>query len=184
MSDWYINVRDETLGPLPESTVNKMIRTSFVTASTKVKRDKWDAWGEAHEFTPFANRIDAHDSRREHEPLFFTYRGRIGRLSFLLQSLIPSAIGLAGLYINYPDSLYPNPEIPVWISTHGTGYLLLLLSSFLGSFPIVRRFHDANYSGTMWFGSLIPFVAPFFALLLQFEKGTDGPNKYGPPPKW
>lgn len=50
-------------------------------------------------------------------------------------------------------------------------------------FPLcIRRLHDLNASG--WY-VLLTF-APFGQLLilwLMFKKGTDGPNKYGPPPE-
>lgn len=44
-----------------------------------------------------------------------------------------------------------------------------------------RRFHDLNVSG--WW-SIIILLIPLSAIGLCFFKGTNGPNKYGEPPKY
>ena len=59
-------------------------------------------------------------------------------------------------------------------------FALALLQVF---FVTHRRLHDLNTSG--WW-QLITFI-PFGQILMIgfiFFKGTDGPNKYGPPPEY
>jgi uncharacterized membrane protein YhaH (DUF805 family) len=46
----------------------------------------------------------------------------------------------------------------------------------------VRRLHDTNKSGSLYFLMMIPLVGPFILLYLCTLPGTPGPNKFGPDP--
>ena len=48
--------------------------------------------------------------------------------------------------------------------------------------PIVRRLHDMDKSGALYFLTWIPLVSLVIGLMLLFCKGTEGPNKYGEDP--
>lgn len=48
---------------------------------------------------------------------------------------------------------------------------------------IVRRIHDLNTSAWWLLITLIPLGGLLF-FALPFKKGTEGPNKYGPPPEY
>jgi uncharacterized membrane protein YhaH (DUF805 family) len=65
--------------------------------------------------------------------------------------------------------------------------LALLAIWWLGTFVphlavMVRRLHDAGYSGASWFISLIPFVGVIIFIVFLAQDGTAGLNAYGPPP--
>ena len=46
-----------------------------------------------------------------------------------------------------------------------------------------KRYHDFGWSGFNFLWVFVPIVKIIFFLLLIFQKGTVGPNKYGEPPK-
>jgi uncharacterized membrane protein YhaH (DUF805 family) len=48
----------------------------------------------------------------------------------------------------------------------------------------VRRLHDTDKSGWWVLISLIPFVGGIILIVLLALEGTQGPNKYGPSPKF
>ena len=47
----------------------------------------------------------------------------------------------------------------------------------------LRRFHDIDKSGYSILWLLVPFINIYYLLVLLFEQGTGGPNRYGPPPR-
>lgn len=46
----------------------------------------------------------------------------------------------------------------------------------------VKRLHDLNKTGWMWFIFLVPLAGLFLAIYLLFWKGTEGANQYGADP--
>ena len=47
----------------------------------------------------------------------------------------------------------------------------------------IRRLHDMDTTGwaaLLWF---VPLASMFLLAMLLFARGTDGPNKYGQPPR-
>jgi uncharacterized membrane protein YhaH (DUF805 family) len=78
-------------------------------------------------------------------------------------------------------------------------FLFIQIISFL---PIInlttRRLHDIGYSGFLqlilipivifikssWYNNIAIILGLAFCILIIFFKGTDGPNKYGPPPEY
>ncbi|MCL2304922.1 MAG: DUF805 domain-containing protein [Planctomycetaceae bacterium] len=48
---------------------------------------------------------------------------------------------------------------------------------------MVRRLHDAGYSGWMYFISLVPFVGGIILLVFLLQDSQPGRNQYGPNPK-
>ena len=46
----------------------------------------------------------------------------------------------------------------------------------------VRRLHDTNRSGWWTLITFIPVLGTFIYLFMMFLKGTDGENRFGPPP--
>ena len=105
----------------------------------------------------------------------WSFDGRIGRAQWwagylLLLAWIGGGLGLAAL-------------------TSGTslGLLILLLvfplAAYWGFASNAKRWHDRGKSGwwsLIWY---IPLIGPLWLFVeLGFLKGTNGPNKYGPPP--
>lgn len=61
---------------------------------------------------------------------------------------------------------------------------LYSLAVFIPSLAVtVRRLHDTNHSGWMYFVSLIPLIGGIWLLILLCTDGTHGQNQYGPDPK-
>lgn len=61
----------------------------------------------------------------------------------------------------------------------GLWSLIILIPSIL---IYIKRFHDRDKTGWWVLIGLIPIIgAPWLLIELGFLKGTDGPNRYGPP---
>lgn len=61
---------------------------------------------------------------------------------------------------------------------------LLALGVLLPNLAVgVRRLHDTGKPGGFWFLSLIPYVGGIILLVLLAQRGTEGPNMYGQPPR-
>lgn len=108
-------------------------------------------------------------------PRPFSFEGRIGRLRYLLYSLVPAMLfwvlmlvvdGIAAARHNLLDLLDTHPL-----------YLLALVA--INFVLMRRRLNDLDCSG--WFGllALVPFVNFPFSLYLLFAAGTPGENRYG-----
>ena len=66
----------------------------------------------------------------------------------------------------------------------GVFYMLYVLGTIIPSLAVVvRRLHDINKSGWMYFVILIPFIGSIWLLILMLTEGTQGDNNYGPDPK-
>lgn len=46
----------------------------------------------------------------------------------------------------------------------------------------VKRLHDLGRPGWHWLGLMVPLYNIYLGLVLLFQKGTDGPNEFGPDP--
>lgn len=62
----------------------------------------------------------------------------------------------------------------------GLYYLAILIPTLAVT---VRRLHDINNSGWMYFVSWIPFIGGIWLLILLCKEGTEGVNDYGDDPK-
>lgn len=132
---------------------------------------------------PRADVADIVDANAEfQEPSIFSWRGRIGRLrylayvmgAYLLLGLVMAVMG-ASLF-----SLKPNTGVG------GLSGLLVVLGvigfgvfSFMAA---IQRVHDFDWSGWSVLLVFIPFIGGIFGLVWVFKRGTEGPNRFGPPP--
>jgi uncharacterized membrane protein YhaH (DUF805 family) len=70
-------------------------------------------------------------------------------------------------------------------SLHGPPVLTLLalLALFLPTLAgTVRRLHDTDHSGWMILIAMVPLVGPIIYLVFMCQRGTAGPNRFGPDP--
>ena len=111
---------------------------------------------------------------------FFTIEGRSSRKECIYKILI---IAFFMVTWSYTKNEFTNKYSLIsflYVLIIGGGGIIM----FFQYFPLaIRRLHDLNASG--WY-VLLTF-APFGQLLilwLMFKKGTEGPNKYGPPPEY
>ena len=112
------------------------------------------------------------------DEILFSFAGRIQRRTFWLASLAMLGISIllyATLVVLLVIDLLPLPlaYIGVWFV-----YVFYLFSQYAIS---AKRWHDRNKSGWWNLVSLIPLVNLLMIIELGFRKGTDGPNRFGPP---
>ena len=60
--------------------------------------------------------------------------------------------------------------------------LISIPASIISAFQVVKRLHDLNRPGTHFWMMLIPLYNIYLGLILLFQRGTVGPNNYGPDP--
>lgn len=116
---------------------------------------------------------------------WFRVKGRSSRQEYILRFLIMWLLVLINIYIDKIDDILEkniyNEIMITFVLFIGLAVLILSITQVF--FVTHRRLHDLNASG--WW-QLITFI-PFGQLLMIafiFFKGTPGPNKYGPPPKY
>lgn len=129
--------------------------------------------------------------------LFFSYKGRIGRLKYFLWGLLLQIIffGVAismeifGLPLVFWGALYgashsaTNLGPALLLTDFGVIFAVALLYALMMITLIVKRFHDLNKSGSwFWAYGLIPVWNIYLGLSLLLERGTVGPNQYGDDP--
>jgi uncharacterized membrane protein YhaH (DUF805 family) len=108
------------------------------------------------------------------------FRGRINRRSYLVGGLASTSTWLVAFLIF--SHIPINTDLAAIVGV----VVLLLVWVVVAMFQIslmIRRFHDFNKGGSYILWHLVPFINVYFELLLLFEKGTVGPNRYGPPPR-
>lgn len=106
----------------------------------------------------------------------FTTNGRIGRVRYLgwSMALMLAFLPIGGVILGsfaVSDTLAAVLTIVACLA-------LVVFSVCIG----VQRLHDMGWSGWLWLLNFVPVVGSVFALLMLFMPGTDGPNRYGPPP--
>ena len=120
----------------------------------------------------------------EPNPSLLSFRGRMGRLRYALISIVIVValflgdVGATALVVMSLDVLSPVASIVL-----GTLALItILLMSALGVCTTIRRLHDLNRSGWLYWVLFVPFVNLLFVVYVLVAPGTDGPNRYGPVP--
>ncbi len=118
-----------------------------------------------------------------YQPKFFSVHGRIGRLRYLAYSftamfVLSFAIGaLAGVLM---------PALSGGKAGDGAGLIVLALINIplvaIGIIITKRRFNDLDLSGWWSLLMFVPLINLIAWLYLMFGSGTEGPNRFGPPP--
>jgi uncharacterized membrane protein YhaH (DUF805 family) len=122
--------------------------------------------------------------------LYFSPKGRIGRLTFFLKGLLP-VWGLLLLCTFIFLAITASQASSRLSDTTATLYLIgviillvvMLLLIWVILMLIVKRFHDLDRSGWNILLWLIPLVGQIISIVswinLYFLKGSDGPNRFG-----
>lgn len=142
--------------------------------------------------------------------LFTSFRGRIGRKSWWLGSVLLLGLNAAGVLLLNPNALNLDPDAvvqPVWavaiwqllllIPTtaimvkrfndrdwpYWVGFACGLIFAFGTIVPQFGFFAGPNVSMEEWIAGLILTLPTLFAFIVNgFLRGTKGPNRYGPDP--
>lgn len=106
----------------------------------------------------------------------FSVSGRIGRVRYLgwtmamLLCMLPMLLLFAG-------ASAISGALGTLIMAAGV-IAMIVIGVFIG----VQRLHDIGWSGWLWLLNFVPFIGSVFALLMLIIPGTQGVNRYGPPP--
>ena len=101
--------------------------------------------------------------------LLFSPRGRINRLKYIALTL-PSVVLGAALE---QASRVAGIDAPM--------FLIVGVLSYVALCAAIKRFHDLDKSGYLVLLGLIPLVN-LYLLILLFDRGTLGPNRFGSDP--
>jgi len=113
--------------------------------------------------------------------LLFSFKGRISRSTFWITKFFVGLTFVAFLY--FVDWCYKSTQEHV--TTAGSFLEFILVVAFIWCYAIVyvKRWHDRNKSGAMFFIIFIPIAGQIWSLVeLGLLPGTDGPNNYGEDP--
>lgn len=116
------------------------------------------------------------------EPLrkYATFGGRAPRSElwwFILFSMLLGML-VGGIDIGIPGLRWLSSDSPIG----PLGVLLSLAFLIPGLAVAVRRLHDLNKSGWWYFLGLVPVIGGLVLLYWFVQRGTIGPNDYGPDP--
>ena len=106
----------------------------------------------------------------------FSVSGRIGRVRYLgwtmamLLCMLPMLLLFAG-------ASAISSALGTLIMAAGV-IAMIVIGVFIG----VQRLHDIGWSGWLWLLNFVPVIGSVFALLMLIIPGTQGVNRYGPPP--
>lgn len=110
--------------------------------------------------------------------LYFSAKGRIGRKTYWMKLIVPAII--ISIILSMVDVSTGNfdPENGVGLFS-GIFSLLILVPSIMMA---IKRFHDRDKTGWWVLIGLIPIIGAIWLIVeLGFLRGTDGPNRFGPP---
>ena len=102
------------------------------------------------------------------------YEGRWNRAKYFLAAVV---LSIVSTLIAYAAGSAGGESAGAAIS-----FIVSLASVVVASIFIVKRFHDLDRPGVHYWLLLIPLYNIYIALILLFQKGTDGPNQYGEDP--
>lgn len=104
---------------------------------------------------------------------FFTFNGRINRLNYFFYMCIANVIALlSGGVAKNANSTFITTVLVIFNIVIGVIYICIT----------IQRFHDIERSGYHYWLLIIPIYNIYLNIILLFNKGTDGSNKYGDNP--
>lgn len=111
----------------------------------------------------------------------FSSKGRFSRYSYFgwngLLSIFMFALVIIGVLLS------PNFQVDYSLSI--ISWLIVIVGYFIFTYlifiVIIRRLHDLDKSGWLSLLSFVPLANVGLSIYLIFFKGTEGPNRFGPP---
>ena len=130
--------------------------------------------------TPEGNLQQAADDAAA-EVRIFSPSGRIGRLRYLAYGAAMAL--LSWVIMAIPLALSAGSGAPTESMLFGVvNFAVAIGGLVLGVIWIIKRVHDMDKSGWLALLMFIPLVNLIFMLFLIFAPGTQGGNRFGPPP--
>ena len=105
---------------------------------------------------------------------FFSYKGRIGRLQYLVTALIAYALFLFPLMMVGEKAAESNGSFIV--------YICFIPCSVLHFLAMIKRLHDKSKEWWWAFASFVPYIGVIVGLYVLFMPGDEGLNDYGTEP--
>lgn len=113
--------------------------------------------------------------------LFFSFKGRIGRLAYFGSTLALIIIGVTSTFAlniisQNLNSNYSSGVIPILIII---GFAIMGVGVWSSLAITIKRLHDRDKSGWWMFMGFFPVIGPILAIIeLFFLGGIDNPNKF------
>jgi len=127
---------------------------------------------------PRAHVDDIRDAGAEQqEPSILSTRGRIGRLRYLAYTI--------GAYLLLIVAMVPlglvgaSTRSGVGVALLATGGILYFVFTIMAA---IQRVHDFDWSGWSVLLFIVPLANLVLGLMMLFRGGTEGANRFGPPP--
>ena len=99
---------------------------------------------------------------------YATFAGRAGRSEYWYWALF---VLIAAVVLAIVDLMLPYRALQI----------IFELATFLPGLAVLfRRLHDTDRSAWWWLIVLIPVVGAILLLVWVCQRGTDGPNRFGP----
>lgn len=111
-------------------------------------------------------------------------KGRFGRITYMYWSIVFGFLFMlvAGAIIAATGAL-PSGDAESLESFTNMVNLISILSLPITFILAIRRLHDLDWSGWLSILMVVPLANFIMALILIFAGGTQGENKFGPPPR-
>jgi uncharacterized membrane protein YhaH (DUF805 family) len=114
----------------------------------------------------------------DYKQFYLSAQGRVNRKQLWLYLVLPAVV--VSLILSLIDAAIGTVDAESGLGLLcGLWSLIILIPAIL---IYIKRFHDRDKSGWWVLIGLIPIIGALWLLVeLGFLKGTDGPNRYGPP---
>ena len=114
---------------------------------------------------------------------YFDFEGRSSRSEYWLFVLLCVLVGLAYVAVILTQRAADPYDFNAVSMIALAAYAIFSLASLIPSLAVtVRRLHDTDRSGWLILLGLIPLIGPIILLVFYVQRGTRGPNKFGPDP--
>lgn len=140
------------------------------------------------EWNPYASPmadVDAlsRDSTLPLKAVLFSFTGRINRFDYWVKGMLSIAAVLV-LFVALVAIVVFLGILDFQGESELVGFLAYIPMGWIGLAINVKRWHDRGKSGLWILLPLVPVIGSLWSLIeLGFLPGTDGPNRYGPPPR-
>jgi uncharacterized membrane protein YhaH (DUF805 family) len=133
--------------------------------------------------------VDAGQYRRGEQEGPSPMKSRLNRAGYLWRIIAVSVI--AGIVASAGANIHGRPNLDPEFLLEGTmrgkeeaaiPFLSLLAGQLICLVFVAKRFHDLDRSALYILGMLVPFYNLYLGIILLFQKGTTGPNRFGPDP--
>jgi len=114
---------------------------------------------------------------------------RLNRAGYIWRIIAVSVV--AGVVASLGANIHGRPNLDPEFLFEGTfrgkeeaaiPFLSLVVAQVLCLVFVARRFHDLDKSAWYILGMIVPLCNISLGILLLFQKGTTGPNRFGPDP--